>query len=304
MKLFLFLISLYPEFNLKLFSSYDLNHKDYYVLFQPDLIIKERIKALRVYFNGGYYYLKQKQSHDDKLKLYQFYLKFYRSGFEIKTGKLVFIPGFLGTFNIFFNGLDLSTVSSTYEGKSGILLRYNRLIYPAVFIFEEDTFKYFRGILQVKKDFGKFTGGLYLHKKENTGLGFFAGYFSNYTFKLSLLKEGSNVKLNTLLRKRIKDIIFEYNLYYSKKGEIFPFFGTNLYSKYLFSIDVQFPEKIFNIPFIMFIYDYSNKVPLLLLDYKCVFSNKLTFEIGSIPYLKSDRVYFSVYGGVKFRSVL
>lgn len=102
MNLLLLLISLSPKINLDLFSNYDFNNQNYYILLQPNLILSERLKDFRIYSNGGYYYLKQKESQEDRWKLYQLYLKSYKKRIEIKVGKILFIPGFWGIFNPFF----------------------------------------------------------------------------------------------------------------------------------------------------------------------------------------------------------
>lgn len=215
-------------------------------------------------------------------------------------GKFYLFRVFGGFSTPFFKGLNFETISTIYEGNNGFFLRYNYFITPTLFIFEENSFKNVSAIFQLQNRIGKFTNGLYMHFKEKEGFGFFTGYFSNYTFKISLLKEENDLKFNALLEKRIKSLILDFNFYGSRKGEILPLPGFYLNSKFVSSLEVRFPGRIFEIPYILVIYDYTNRIPLILLDYKYILGNHITLEIGGISYTRKRKGYFSVYAGIKF----
>ncbi|MEN3044474.1 MAG: hypothetical protein ABDH37_04575 [Candidatus Hydrothermales bacterium] len=299
MKIFLIFFSLSQKINLDFFSIYDFNHKDYNALLQPNLILSEKINWFRVYFNGGFYYLKGEKYEEIDWKLYQIYLKFYRERVETKIGRIVFIPGFLGIFNPFYKGLNFETISTIYEGDDGLFFRYNHFLSPIIFLYEEKSFKKINSMIQLENNFGKFTNGFYLHLKDKNGIGFFIGYFSSYTIKTSFLKERDNFKLNVLFQKRIKNLIFDLNFYHNDDGEILLFPGAYLFSKNIFSLEMKFPEKIFEVPYILIIYDFTNNLPLILFDYKYTFKNNIIFETGVLSYLKSQKLNFSIFAGIK-----
>ncbi|MEO0269960.1 MAG: hypothetical protein ABIN73_09505 [candidate division WOR-3 bacterium] len=300
MKILLLLFSLSPKINLDLFSIYNINSKDYYALIKPDFIFSERIDDFRFYFNGGFYYLRIKKYEEFKWKLYQIYLKFYKERVESKIGRIVFIPGFLGIFNPFYKGLNFETISTIYEGDNGLFFRYNHILSPTIFLYENKTFKKINYFFQLENNSGRFTNGLYFHLKEKIGIGFFTGYFSIYTFKINFLKEEDNFKLNALLEKRIKSIIFDFNFYYSNKGEILNLPGFSLFSKNIFSFELKFPEKIFEIPYFLIIYDRSNNIPLIVFDYKYIFSNKISSEIGILYYFMNKKSSLSIFAGIRY----
>jgi len=53
-------------------------------------------------FICGYYFIKIKDTSITDFKIYQGYIKFQNKGIELKVGKMVFIPEFVGILNPFY----------------------------------------------------------------------------------------------------------------------------------------------------------------------------------------------------------
>ncbi len=288
------------KFTFDSFSAYDFKNKEYYLTLKPDLSFNISYKNFRFYADAGYPYFRTKNRSVSEFKIYQLYGKFQSGGFEAKGGKLVFIPGFLGLFNPFYSIPAFENLAFSFEGETGLFLRYYfKGMEPVIFI-RIDTFKKTPQVkLQFSSNLKKFSSGIYVEHSDETGFGAFIGYFGNFTLKTQGFIKDTNLKAVLSFEFPIKSAITSLWFSYSNTHEMFLLPSIVLFTKRVFAIDVQWNVNPFETPRIVVFYDLDNKIPVALFHYRYTVNNNIALEGGSFLYRRNNTLYPMLFLGFR-----
>lgn len=291
--------------NLKLsfdaFSLWELKKSDYLLLLRPNIVWNYSAGEFRFFFDGSYNYIKTRDTLQTEAKLYQSYIKFQKGNFESKLGKLVHIPGFAGIFNPYYKAPSFENISTSVEGETGIFLRVSHhILTPLMFLIFTDQWKEIRLKLQAYRRIGSFETGLYAEPSRSSAFGVYGGYFGKITLKFQGLKKDSIAKLCANIEFPFRTTITSIWMYTCTEPEFFPLPGAFLLTKNILALEIRFPEKVFEIPYLLLFYDLDSRVPLFIFDYKYIVSNNLLLEGGVTTRRQNRTLYPSVYGGLRF----
>lgn len=286
--------------SLDLFGQVDIKTKDFQYLLKPEFIGNFKLKSIRGYFDIGYPVIAGKLTTRKEFKIYQAYIKFQGDFWESKLGKILFIPGFPGLFNPFYTNFNLETIATSLEGKRGFFLRASTPVLTSV------TFITFNKLLsepditfQLTKSIGRFDLGFYSNWNNGLTPGIFAGYYGKFTSKAQLLKQDSTFKSLVQIEFRLQKLLTSAWFYYSSSREILPTPGSPLSTGKIMALEFRFPEKIFEVPYILISYDFDNKGLITLFDIRFFIKNTISTESG-ISFLKNSQSnQTSIYAGLK-----
>ncbi|MGB9824564.1 MAG: hypothetical protein ACPLN0_00360 [Candidatus Hydrothermia bacterium] len=284
-----------------IFGIYNMHTRDYLVLSTPNLNFTYSYKNFKTYADLGYTYWKGRYYSKSELLLYQGYLKFQKSGLETKIGKILFLPGFPGLFNPFCTGHLFETISTKWEGEKGIFVRHTSPLASIVFFLNfPKSFEEPRYTFQISKSTGRFETGIYSNFWPEPGLGLFTAYYGNTTIKIQGLKRDTSYKFSAQLECKIREVMPSIWLYYTNNKEMFPLPGFILLTDKIAAIELKFPERVFEVPYILILYDISNKIPIALLDLRLIFGNSIFLESGLVLVKHNKEYNSSVFCGANF----
>ncbi len=284
-----------------IFGIYNIHTRDYLVLSIPNLNFTYSYKNFKTYADLGYTYWKGRYYSKSELLLYQGYLKFQKSGLETKIGKILFLPGFPGLFNPFCTGQLFETISTKLEGEKGIFVRHSSPLASIVFFLNfPKSFKQPRYTFQISKSAGRFETGLYSNFWPEPVLGLFTAYYGVATLKFQGLRQDTSYKFLAQLEYKIREVMPSIWLYYTNNKEVFPLPGFTLLTDKIAAIELKFPNKIFEVPYILILYDISNKTPVTLLDLRFFFGNSIFLESGLMLVKRNNEYITSVFCGTNF----
>lgn len=254
-----------------------------------------------MYTDAGLSYIWTKDSSDTEPILYQCYIKHQKNQFEIKAGKLVYIPGFVGLFNPFYKTPAFETIVTELEGEKGIFLRFNNeLATPSLFVtvdegLDSPVFKF-----EISQGIKKFETGIYLEGQDNIKGGIYTGYFGNFTLKIQGFLADSVLKFTGNLEFPVKKVLASLWIYATNFPEVSILPGSFLLTKHIAGIELKFPEMVFEVPYILVFYDIDNKTSRFIFDLRYTISNNLLLEAGITADIKNHKIKGAIFGGFKF----
>lgn len=288
--------------SLDLFGYVDAKTGDYQYLLKPEVIGNFKFQNFRGYFDTGYPITGGKLTSKGELKIYQAYVKFQGNYWESKLGKILFIPGFQGLFNPFRRSFNFETIATSLEGEQGLFLRASTPVVTSLaFITLDKSLKNPEITFQVTKSIGSFDLGLYSNYSEVKGLtpGIFAGYYGKFTLKAQLVKLDNTFKSFVQLEFKSYKLLPSAWFFYSGSREILPTPGFPILTGKILALELKFPEKIFEVPYILILCDIDNRSLISLFDIRFPIKNTLSVESGITLFKNSQQIRTFIYGGLK-----
>jgi len=298
MKFFVILLFSSIRIGLSTFGLYDFKDHRLTGMLKPSANLNLTFQDFRFYSDLGLKVIKTEDSLNSEWKLYQCYLKYQKNNLEIKGGKILFIPGFAGLFNPFFNKPAFETVETDLEGKKGVFLRFtSRVATPTLFAtFDSLTYNL---KAQLCRSLSKYEIGIYSEFSKQVNLGAFVGYFGSQVVKIQGFLEDSLLKLSANIEFPVRSTLI--SIWYSHRSQpeftVIPI--AYLLTRNLLALEIKFPEKIFEIPYFLVFYDSDNKTLALLLDYRYVMGNNFLLETGFTSSINKGNLNYAIYGGFK-----
>jgi len=263
----------------------------------PILNMKARFNSVRVYSIGGYTYYKYEEQEEKEWKLFQIYGKLHFKGVELKGGKSVYIPGFPGLFNPFSRKNIFNTIATQLEGDWGGFLRYSSSSFTSnIFIYRDKNSWNEEGEIQL--DYGRFLLGLYGRNEKEFKKGIFGAYLGPWTVRLSFFREDNNNTLHGMVEKNIVGTIVSLHFLHANHKFLIHLPGGIFQSDFITAVEFKFPQKVFEIPYVLLIYDVTNKNTIMLYDIKIILRDYLKIEAGATLYTK-PKLSGTVYIGLE-----
>jgi len=287
------------KFEVSAFGLYDFKSENFTGVLKPSININLKFSDFRLYSNFGLNAIKTEDSTDIKSRLYQYYLKYQHKNFEIKGGKILFIPGFPGLFNPFFYPVAFKTIETEFEGEKGLFLRFiNDIVTPTLFYtFKENTYDILK--VQLSKGFSKFEAGAYSEIKNGLNIGGYCGYFGKLTAKMQSFLKDSLLKVTANVEFPVKKTLLSASFSHSNYPELTIIPASFMLTKNLLAVEIKFQDCIFEIPYLLCFFDIDNDTYIFILDYRQIISNNVILEAGFTLSLNQTKTDYTIYGGVK-----
>jgi len=270
-------------------------------LSQPQINFNYSYQNFKVFFDGAYTYrnINLKNPVESGFTVLQSYIKFQGKVLEAKLGRIAFIPGFVGLLNPYLKTPYMETLFATYKGDDGIFLRFIKGNWTSTLFATMDTLKNCQLKFQMDQILGPFELGLYEEMGRQVNLGLFLGYFGSFTGKIQTFREGKDYRYSVQLETKYRDLILSVTHFYTGNPKVFPMFGYVMPSRKLTILEFKFPQRVFEIPYILLAFDHTNKIPILSADLKYILSNSLYLESGLVVSYFRERPNFAIYLGFK-----
>jgi len=190
-----------------------------------------------------------------------------------------------------------NTIATHLEGDWGGFLRYSSSNFTSnIFIYRNKN--NWNEEAEAQLDYGRFLVGLYGRNEEELKKGIFGAYIGPWTIRLSFLKEDKNSTLHGMIEKNIASTITTFHLLYANHNISIPLPGGIFQSDFVTAIEFKFPQEVFEIPYIFFIYDVTNKNTIMLYDIKIILQDYFKIEAGVTLHTK-PKLSGTVYAGLE-----